>query len=89
MNFEFEKVFVKDFKKIKSKELAESLIKAIKLISEASSLKEINNLKKLTGYKAAYRIRIGDYRIGVIIDNDIVTFVAFAHRKEIYKHFPK
>lgn len=88
MNFEFEKAFVKDFRKIKDKELAHAITEAIKLVSKAATSQEIPNLKKLTGYKSAFRIRIGDYRIGVIIENNIVTFVAFAHRKDIYKHFP-
>ncbi|HKJ43589.1 MAG TPA: hypothetical protein VKA27_15945 [Sunxiuqinia sp.] len=42
----------------------------------------------MTGYQSAYRMRSGDYRIGIIIENNIVTFVAFAHRKEIYRKFP-
>jgi len=88
MKFEFEKAFVKDFRKLKSKELAIAISEVIKQVSEASTILEIANLKKLTGYKSAFRIRIGDYRIGVIIEKSIVTFVAFAHRKEIYKRFP-
>jgi mRNA interferase RelE/StbE len=88
MKFEFEKAFVKDFRKLKSKELANVISEVIKQVSEASKSNEIPNLKKLSGYKSAFRIRIGDYRIGVIIKNNVVTFVAFAHRKEIYKRFP-
>ena len=88
MKFEFEKAFIKDFRKLRSKELANSIAEAIKQVSEASTANEIINLKKLTGYKSAFRIRIGDFIIGVIIENSIVTFVAFAHRKDIYKRFP-
>lgn len=88
MNFEFEKAFVKDFRKLKSKELASSILEVIKQVSEADSQNEIINLKKLLGYKSAFRIRIGDYRIGVTIEKNTVTFVAFAHRKEIYNRFP-
>jgi len=88
MKFEFEKAFVRDFRKLKSKELARAISETIKQVSEASTANEITNLKKLTGYKSAFRIRIGDYRIGVIIQNKTVTFVAFAHRKDIYKRFP-
>ena len=88
MKFEFEKAFVKDFRKLKSKELAGSLSEAIKQVSEASTTGQIANLKKLSGYKSAFRIRIGDFRIGVIIENSVVIFVAFAHRKDIYKRFP-
>ena len=88
MNFEFEKAFVRDFKKLRNKELANAIIEAIKQVSQASAINEVANLKKLSGYKSAFRIRIGDYRIGVINENDTVTFVAFAHRKDIYKRFP-
>ncbi|MDP2337593.1 MAG: type II toxin-antitoxin system RelE/ParE family toxin [Bacteroidota bacterium] len=88
MNFEFEKAFVKDFRKLKNKELASSILEVIKQVSEALSPNEIINLKKLSGYKSAFRIRIGDYRIGVIIEKNTVTFVTFAHRKEIYNRFP-
>lgn len=88
MNFEFEKSFVKDFRKLTNKELASSILEVAKQVSEATSANEIINLKKLSGARSAYRIRIGDYRIGVIIEKNIVTFVAFAHRKEIYNRFP-
>lgn len=88
MNFEFEKAFVRDFRKLKDKELAIAISETIKQVSEATTVSQIANLKKLTGYKSAFRIRTGDYRIGVIIENNIVTFVAFAHRKDIYKRFP-
>ena len=88
MNFEFEKAFVRDFRKIKNKELAASILEVVEQVWEATSQNEIINLKKLSGYKSAFRIRIGDYRIGVIIEKNTVTFVAFAHRKEIYKRFP-
>ncbi len=88
MNFEFEKAFVKDFRKLKNKELASSILEVIKQVSKAASPNEIINLKKLSGYKSAFRIRIGDYRIGVIIEKNTITFVAFAHRREIYNRFP-
>jgi len=88
MKFEIEKAFAKDYRKLKSKELALAITEVIKQVSEVSSTNEIVNLKKLTGYKSAFRIRTGDYRIGVIIEKNILTFVAFAHRKEFYKRFP-
>ena len=88
MNFEIEQAFVKDFRKLKNKELASSILEVIKQVSEATSPNGIVNLKKLSGYKSAFRIRIGDYRIGIIIEKNTVTFVAFAHRKEIYNRFP-
>ena len=88
MKFEFEKAFIRDFRKLKSKELADCIAGVVTQVSKANSPNEIVNLKKLSGYKSAFRIRTGDYRIGIIIENNTVLFVAFAHRKEIYKRFP-
>ena len=51
-------------------------------------MRDIKNFKKLKGYKNAYRIKIGDYRIGVFIENKIVEFARVVHRKDIYRVFP-
>ncbi|MEH1829111.1 MAG: type II toxin-antitoxin system RelE/ParE family toxin [Nostoc sp.] len=47
------------------------------------------NLKKLQGYENAYRIRVGDYRIGIIFDGETVLFQRVLHRKDIYRYFAK
>jgi mRNA interferase RelE/StbE len=57
-------------------------------IEKAKNVLEIRNLKKLKGYKDFYRLRIGDYRIGLQVKNNNVIFVRILHRKEIYKYFP-
>ncbi|WP_374754821.1 type II toxin-antitoxin system RelE family toxin [Dyadobacter psychrophilus] len=44
--------------------------------------------KKLKGFSNAYRIRIGDYRVGIFVENNIVELARIAHRKDIYKVFP-
>ena len=55
---------------------------------QAESLGEINNLKKMQGYDSFYRIRLGDYSVGIEILENKVIFVRFLHRKDIYKFFP-
>ena len=46
--------------------------------------------QKLTGYNAYYKIRIGDYRLGLYINvvEQIVEFQRVLHRREIYRKFP-
>jgi mRNA interferase RelE/StbE len=46
--------------------------------------------QKLTGYKTFYKIRVGDYRIGLHIDaeSEIVEFQRVLHRRDIYRNFP-
>ncbi len=49
---------------------------------------DIPNLRKLKGYKYFYRIRFGNYRAGIKIENDILIFERLLHRKDIYKFYP-
>ncbi len=64
------------------------MLDVINEVATAEKLSEINSLKKLKNHKTAYRIRIGDYRIGMVIIDKTAIFAAFAHRKDIYKRFP-
>ena len=49
---------------------------------------EIPNIRKLTGYKNFYRIRQGQYRIGLKYDEGTLIFERVLHRKDIYRYFP-
>ena len=90
MNTDFKPRFLHAIKKITDDLLLEVIEQAICSVEEAKTVKDIPELKKLKGYKNGiyYRIKLGDYRIGVTIENNLVTFVVFRHRKDIYKLFP-
>ena len=88
MNRYYENSFWKDIKKIIDHTLMEKIEQTILSIQKADSIKDIPRLKKMKGYKIHYRIKIGNYRIGIKIENETVTFIAFGHRKDIYKFFP-
>jgi len=68
--------------RIKVEEIVFQEIPGYKLLSD------IKNLKKLQGYELYYRIRIGDYRIGVKVENQSLVFERILHRKNIYNLFP-
>jgi len=42
----------------------------------------------MTGYPHYYKIRFGDYRIGIHYDKGVMTLQRILHRKEIYRYFP-
>jgi mRNA interferase RelE/StbE len=48
----------------------------------------IINCKKLKGSTNAYRIRLGEYRIGFVFEDDHIDFVRFLHRSKVYDVFP-
>ncbi|MCL1469445.1 type II toxin-antitoxin system RelE family toxin [Argonema antarcticum] len=89
MNTQYLPSFIKDLKALKSTPVFES-IKALVFeeIPDIPNFEDIPNLKKLKGYENAYRIRLGDYRIGVVFDGKTVTYYRTLHRKEFYRYFP-
>ncbi len=88
MKTEFLARFYKDLDKLPSQSVKNDVADAIENVEAALKIGQIDNVKKLTGYSFSYRIRIGNYRIGVFIENDIVEFARVLHRKDIYKLFP-
>lgn len=47
-------------------------------------------LEKMKGYADKYKIRVGDYRIGITLVKETQTLICqrIAHRKDIYRVFP-
>jgi len=84
-----DKSFEKDTNKINDKSLLKKIANCIINIQNANSLNDIKNLKKLKGFDLEYRIKIGDYRIGLVIESKEISFIRVLHRKDIYKFFPK
>ncbi len=88
MKIRFEASFEKDLKKVKDKKLLKRVKEIIDEIKRAKHLSDIRNVNKLKGYKTFYRIRIGDYRVGLDVVEDKIIFTRILHRKDIYKYFP-
>ena len=80
--------FNKDLSRIRDKKLAVRIEKLIQSLESAKSLQQIPSVKKIKGTHNAFRIRMGDYRLGFYLINDSLKLVAFASRKEIYNYFP-
>ena len=89
MNLEFDKSFSKSLEKIKEKSIQKKLIKIIDLVENSNSISELPNTKKMVGYVSYYRIKLGNYRIGLEkMDESTIRFIIICHRKDIYNKFP-
>lgn len=89
MNLEFDQSFLKSLNKVSDVLILKKIEKTILEIEKAKSLDEIRNLHKLSGFKNYFRIRLGDYRIGLeLVDNNTIRLILIANRKDIYKYFP-
>lgn len=81
--------FIRDLKALKKTPIYPTLKQiAFEEIPAYESIDQIPDLKKLKGYDQAYRVRVGDYRIGIFIANDTITFARVQHRRDIYRYFP-
>lgn len=89
MNVSYLPSFIKDLKSLRSTPYYESIKSiAFEEILSTTNFASIKNVKKLQGYENAYRIKIGDYRIGIVFHDEMVTFQRVLHRKDIYRYFP-
>src|SRR5687768_5677160 len=80
------KSFSKNISKIRDKKLAHKIEQTIQTLEHANSLSETQHHKKWLA-PHAYRIRIGDHRLGFYLINHTIQLTVFANRKEVYKYF--
>jgi len=85
---QFRSSFVRDLDRLSEKSLKQRIKAVIAEVENAASLRDIANLKKLQGGQDYYRIRVGDYRIGLVCQQGKVTFVRCLHRRDIYRFLP-
>ncbi len=80
--------FKKDIDALNDKNLLLSINEIIIKLETVENLFSFPNIKKLIGNKNVYRIRIGDYRLGFFLNDEVITIARFVHRKDMYKFFP-
>lgn len=89
INIEVRNSFIKNLRLIKGSihynRIKQFIFKELPLVER---LEDLNNIKKLKGYKNYYRIKIGEYRIGFTRNADSIILERVLHRKDIYNYFP-
>ena len=89
MNIEYLPTFIKDLKALRGTPVYKTIYQlAFEDIPNTDNSSGLSNLKKLKGSNTAYRVRVGNYRIGIFITNDKIQFSRVLHRREIYRYFP-
>ncbi len=88
MNTAFRESFDADLSGIRDATLLRRIKKVIEQVEAGRTFQQIPNLKRLEASGKYYRIRMGDYRLGFVFEQGVVTFVRCLNRREIYRHFP-
>lgn len=88
MKVVFTSRFNRDLKTIRDPSLRSEVGAAIDQLLSANSISEVKQVKKLSGFENAYRMKLGEYRIGFLLVGQAVWLGRFGHRKDIYRRFP-
>ncbi len=81
MKVNIRKSAIKDLQKISSADRTKIQSK----ILEFKNFPNISNIKKLTNFEPAYRLRIGNYRVLFDVWESTIEIGRILHRKESYK----
>ena len=84
----FQSSFAKGLRTIKNRRVHDQVAELIETVEQAADLSAIPKLKKLHSARLCYRVRLGEYRVGIVVQEGVVYFVRCLHRKEIYRYFP-
>ena len=88
MNIHADEKFLKDLQKNVSKQIRQRVERKIKELQITQNLHSVAQVKALSGHPGYYRIRIGDYRLGLRAEQGEIWLVRLLHRSEIYRYFP-
>ena len=89
MKISFTNRYEKQFDRLTDVKLRKQIIAAVKTILDAQRIEAIPSIKKLKGFTNAYRVRSGQYRIGLIRESDgTILIAAIDSRKDFYRAFP-
>jgi len=88
MTVEFRASFARDLRTIRDADLLARIQVAVEAVEQAEKLQDVPNLIRMQGGGTYYRLRVGDYRLGLSVTDNIVAFVRCLNRSEIYKNFP-
>jgi mRNA interferase RelE/StbE len=86
---DYRKAFLKDLIKLPS-DIRTKIEKIVFNELKCENPYKLGYLQKLKGYKDKYKIRIGNYRLGLTLNksNYVIICERVADRKDIYKIFP-
>ena len=88
MTVESTRLFRRDVRGIGSAQIRRRLDQVIQELIEADNITEVTGVRRLRAEGQHYRIRIGDYRLGITMDGETAVLRRFLPRGEIYRYFP-
>ena len=84
----YSKKFLKDLSIIPKNERTHIEVFAFETLVKCNSTTTIGKIEKLKGDQNFYKVRFGNYRLGLKLEGEILVLERVLHRKDIYRYFP-
>lgn len=89
MEVKYRRAFLKDLKRLRGTPVYQQIYDlAFTTLIEVDTLQEVPNIKALRGTSHRYRVRLGNYRVGLEVKSNEVEVMRVLHRREFYRYFP-
>ena len=89
METRYRRAFLKDLKKLKGQTIYDRIFEfTFTTLPEIYALQELTNVKAMKGYPNRYRVRFGDYRVGLEVNGNEIEVMRVLHRREFSRYFP-
>ena len=89
MEVTYTKTFLKDLAKVFPSKTRNKIEKFVfEELPAMDSITSIGTVEQMTGFKNYYKVRFGDFRVGLKKNTNTIELLRVLNRKEIYKYFP-
>ena len=88
MTIEFRKKFLKELSKLPEPYRSRIERFVFESLPDHDTLGDVGRIERMQGYKNYYKMRFGDYRVGLKDENNTIIIETVKHKREIYKFFP-
>lgn len=88
MEIKLKSKFLKELNEIEHKYSSKIEKFVFEELPKYEKLESVGKIEKMNGYTNFFKIRFGNYRIGLKKEGNTLILETTKHRKEIYKYFP-
>jgi len=86
---QYRQSFLRDLKKLKRQLVYDRVLElAFTTLPAVDRLSDVTGVEAMRGYPNRYRVRVGDYRVGIEVHGNSVEVMRVLHRREFYRYFP-
>lgn len=88
MKVEYHKSFERDLRRVRDRNLLDRVKTVLIVLEDSETLESLTNIKAMKGHPEYFRVRIGDFRLGLKRIDGGVRIIRFLSRADIYRKFP-